>query len=180
MTQTQVETVINNAQYYLATLVNSNLTAILSGSKAVKKEFINYFRLNLLGLEYQDARQDYTSQTTITLYTRLLGMLGINTSIPLDPNYQGYLPSAQYYAVSLGDPRLTTNASGQLVFSDPSLINNTGYAIYPTQLDNFLSLTQGVDVNYSQGYFTIIVPGFQLVAGYPILVFPRLYNTTIL
>lgn len=88
-TQQQVQTTILSAQYKLATLTQRNLTLILNGGMAIRENFINYFRLNLHGLQYQNNRGDYTSSTTVTIYNRLLSLIGIDTNIySLDPNFQ--------------------------------------------------------------------------------------------
>lgn len=88
-TQQQVQTTIQSAQYKLATLTQRNLTLILNGGIAIKENFINYFRLNLHGLQYQNELLDYTSSTTVIIYNRLLGLIGIDTNVySPDPDYQ--------------------------------------------------------------------------------------------
>jgi hypothetical protein len=86
--QATIQTTILDAKYKLATLANSNLNLILSGGLAVNEPFINYFNLNLQGLIYQNDVEDYTSDTTIILYDRLIGFIGMPAGVMVDPNFQ--------------------------------------------------------------------------------------------
>jgi hypothetical protein len=88
-TPQQVQTTIQSAKYKLATWTQKNLNLILNGGVAINEQLINYFRLNLHGLQYQQKRADYTSNTTIIIYNRLLGLIGIDTNVySRDPDYQ--------------------------------------------------------------------------------------------
>ncbi len=65
-----------------------------------------------------------------------------------------------------------------LTFTAPHLKGKTGYAIYAMQLSQFLSPVPDVDVHYDAdaGSFSILVPGFELIDGYGLIVFGNKYD----
>lgn len=86
--ETYQQTILS-AQYVAATLVSNNLALINSGNLPINQDRITYLELNIYALIYQLNRPDYTSNTTLTLYDRLNGLIGFDTTInSLDPNAQ--------------------------------------------------------------------------------------------
>jgi hypothetical protein len=83
-----------------------------------------------------------------------------------------------YYVIYNTDPfwNNTTRTWGV-----PYLKGKTGYAIYSTQLSDYLSQTQDVDVHYDliNGTFGIIIPGFVLIDGESLIVYPNKYDISI-
>jgi len=61
------------------------------------------------------------------------------------------------------------------------LVGKSGYAIYSIQLNQFLSTEEGVDVSYNatDGSFTILIPDFELVPGYGLIVFSNKYDNSL-
>lgn len=86
--QTYQQTILS-ASYVAATLVNNNLSLINQGNVPVNEDKINFIRMNVTALQYQMNRPDYTSSTTLTIYDRLNGLIGFDTTVnSLDPNAQ--------------------------------------------------------------------------------------------
>ena len=77
-----------NASYKLAMLTYGNYQLVQSGKLPVQEEYINYFQLNLTGLQYQYDNSLYTTTTTITLYNRVNNLIGLPKNIIIDSNFQ--------------------------------------------------------------------------------------------
>lgn len=83
------------------------------------------------------------------------GEIVVSGTVPIPPEASGY------YRVFLGDPRLSTNGDGQLVFTDTALIGKEDYLVYASQLNQYIPPDQ-ISYNATTGSFTILVPGFVL------------------
>jgi len=83
-----------------------------------------------------------------------------------------------YYLFFNSDARWDNSSN---TFTDPYLVGKSGYAIYAQQNGAFFSVTEGVDVHYNSvaGSFQIVSPGFSLLTGYYLVVYPNKYSTTI-
>jgi hypothetical protein len=86
--QTDIEQTILNGSYALGVLSNNNYTLINRGSLPVRENFIQFFRLNLQALEDQYGLGDYTSNSTVIIYDRINGFIGMPANATLDPNFQ--------------------------------------------------------------------------------------------
>lgn len=139
-----IQQTILNAEYKIATLANTNLNLILNGGLAVKEDFINYFRLNLQGLKYQYGQSDYFSTTTVIIYDRLVGFIGIPAGVTVDPNYQNPNQTNIQVPVLIGYnsdkiPFATTDDAPILTLSNYNTVykqlygNNPIVAIYDNQ-----------------------------------------------
>lgn len=82
-----------------------------------------------------------------------------------------------YYWNESGGYYVVTSGTGT-TFTAPLLIGKTGYAVYVQQLNNFLTGYQ-ISYNIGNGSFTILVPNFQLLPGFVVLVYPNKFDTDI-
>jgi len=83
---------------------------------------------------------------------------------------------ATYLYVKSTDPNISYDEQGRFVYKHASLLNQTGYLIQPLQVGT-LSPVDGVDVSYNAeaGAFTVLVPGFQLLADSTMVVWTSDY-----
>lgn len=82
-----------------------------------------------------------------------------------------------YYWNEAGGYYVVTSGSG-VTFTAPLLIGKTGYAVYVQQLNSFLTSSQ-ISYDSNIGSFTILVPSFQLLPGFVVLVYPNKFDTDI-
>lgn len=158
--QTQVQQTILSAQYKLAKYQQSNLALVNAGSLPKKVCTIDYLNLNTLGLTYRANIGDYTSSLSETLYDRLLGLIGIDTTANvLDPNYQN--PTSPI--IVPGQSAFGFVKSGNIVFTNQISITlsnwQTIYAPYYGQSPEILLFTTqgGIDQQDTQ---TQIIPTY--------------------
>lgn len=86
--ETYQQTILS-AQLIQANLLTANLNKVKIGNGDVNYSRIRNFVYNINGLQYQLNRPDYTSSTTLTIYNRLCGLIGVDTTANvIDPNYQ--------------------------------------------------------------------------------------------
>lgn len=89
LTPDQISTTLLNAKYALAVYVNNDIV-LMNGACQPKSWAVNMaYNAVIKGLEYQNNRQDYTSDLTYSLYKKVVGIAGYTGNIPsIDPNYQ--------------------------------------------------------------------------------------------
>lgn len=86
--QTYQQTILS-AQLIMANLLTDNLNKLKVGDAPVYYSKIRNFGYNTIGLQYQLNQNDLTSSTTLTIYDRLSGLIGVDTTANvIDPNYQ--------------------------------------------------------------------------------------------
>jgi hypothetical protein len=144
------------------------LALINSGNEPVKEAQILYLYLNILGLSYQANRPDYTSTTTVTIYNRLLGLIGIDTTVnTLDPNFQNpstviqiILPASYISPRDIPWSQFSTDNS-----PDGGTSRNTYYSSDWAGLNPFLSLISPAETALELGIDYVLVPsgGFILL-----------------
>lgn len=168
-TQVQVQNTILSAQYKLATYVNTNLNLINSGNLPQNEDTIDYLNLNLLGLEFQANRPDYVSDTTVTIYNRLLGLIGIDTTNNnLDPNFQN---PAQVIQIILPASYISPIDVPWDMFDPATEQPDGGRSIYFNSdwkgLNPFLSLITPGEIALELGIDYTLVPsgGIALLSG---------------
>ncbi len=86
--QTDIQNCILNASYKLTTLVQRNLALINKGGVPSNTDTLQFWRLNIIGLQYMYDWGIYTSDVAVGLYDRLAGFIGIPSSATIDPNFQ--------------------------------------------------------------------------------------------
>lgn len=86
--QTDIQNAILNGSYALGVLTDNNYNLINKGQLSVRENFIQFFRLNLQALQDQYNLGDYTSSTTVTIYDRVNGFIGVPFNVTVDPNFQ--------------------------------------------------------------------------------------------
>lgn len=86
--QQDIQNCILNASYKLFNLVNANLTLINKGGVPSNTAQLQFWKLNIRGLEDMYDFELYDSATTIGLYDRLQSFIGIPTSATIDPDFQ--------------------------------------------------------------------------------------------
>lgn len=127
-----------------------------------------------IGLNYATRS---SSQGNITYKIQENGLpIGGSQIITPIPAPRNATATYDYFLVFNTDPRF----SG-LTFTDPYLKGKSGYAIYAQQNSQFFSVTQDVDIHYDSiaGSFTILTPGFYIVDGYYLVIYPNKYDTQI-
>jgi len=79
-----------------------------------------------------------------------------------------------YFYVNAGDLGIGADGSGNFKFTDPlgRILGRTGYTVYATQLPGVI-LPPNITYNPIDGSFTVLIPSFALVPGYPLIVFTR-------
>jgi hypothetical protein len=79
-----------------------------------------------------------------------------------------------YFYVHAGDAGVGVDSDGNFTFVDPEgrITGRTGYTVYATQLPAPV-LPPNITYDPIGGSFSILVPEFALVAGYPLIVFTR-------
>lgn len=127
-------------------------------------------------------QHDFTSKKSLCIYG-LLERAGsailddvsidINAQLPsnttlLNPEISDVRP---YFYVYNNTPGASIDSQGRFTFFNDALVNQVGYLIVVRQ-QGPLSPVQGQDVLYNpeQGSFTILVPGFQLLDGYELVI----------
>lgn len=85
----QIQQTILSAQYLQATLVDSNRVQLSIGNGLVKWGQIKQINRNQIALGFQVNREDYISDTTLSLYDCLNTTIGLDpTNNTIDPNFQ--------------------------------------------------------------------------------------------
>lgn len=64
------------------------------------------------------------------------------------------------------------NTPGDVTYTSSALVGLSNYPVQSTQVDNFMNLGSDITYNSTAGSFTIIIPGFYLLDGYQLNVFP--------
>ncbi len=139
--------------------MNQNLTLINSGMLPTNTALINFLNLNILGLMFQSNRPDYTSQTTVTIYNRLLELIGIDTANNnLDPNFQN--EANTIIVVDSGNFTQSARIPFGLTYS--LTLNNWPTLYFPTYGDNpEIQIFVGDNVNgFQQDTATVPIPVF--------------------
>ena len=116
-------------------------------------------------LYQQDVWTEDAPQTDDTL-ADLLAAAGANLYID---GVEG-----DYFYVNAGDDGIGADGYGNFVFTDPlgRIAGRIGYTVYATQLPAVI-LPPNITYNAIGASFTILIPAFALVPGYPLIVFTR-------
>lgn len=122
--ETYQQTILS-AQLIMANLLTANLNQVKIGNGDVNYSRIRNFDYNINGLTYQLNRPDYTSSTTLTIYNRLCGLIGVDTTAnTIDPNYQA--PNTTLIVTITGG---TTVNSNKIPFTNTTNVALTNYKV---------------------------------------------------
>lgn len=158
--QTYQQTILS-AQLIMANLLTDNLNKLKVGNMSVYYSTIRNYEHNITGLQYQLNQNDLTSSTTLAIYDRLSGLIGVDTTANvIDPNYQApnttiiisgiSSPSFQYMNKTQTDLVLD-NVSGNYYL--PFLNNsNVGFPIgsVPISVElNGVQITPALDATFT-------------------------------
>lgn len=122
--QTYQQTILS-AQLIMSNLLTANLNKVKIGDGDVSYSRIRNLNYNINGLSFQINRPDYTSDTTITIYNRLCGLIGVDTTAnTIDPNYQA--PNTTLIVVDSGG---TTVNSNKIPFTNTTNVSLLNYKV---------------------------------------------------
>lgn len=120
--QTYQQTILS-AQLIMANLLTANLNKLKIGDEPVYYSTSRQYEYNTIALQYQLNQNDLTSSTTLTIYDRLSGLIGVDTTANvIDPNYQA--PNTTI---------IVTNTSPSFQYMNKTQVNliyDTGIASY--------------------------------------------------
>jgi hypothetical protein len=100
---------------------------------------------------------------------------GSSVPTPVSPTPPPVNPTTVYnypfsiFTVTAG----LVNTPGAVTYTSSTLVGLENYPVQATQLDNFMNMGTDITYNKTAGSFTIIIPGFYLLDGYSLNVFPN-------
>lgn len=94
---------------------------------------------------------------------------------PVPASVPPVISSAGTLVIEYNDTHLATVAGNQVYTNAYWLAGKTNYRIYATQLGQYFR-TEDITYNSTAGSFTILVPGFVLMAGEQLIVWPFVLN----